>query len=308
MSPNTRWKARLLGVGVAATIGCAAVLSACGGTSHPAAKATVTKTPVAVTTPAASPRSTTTMSTSASSSASAGTTLTMTAFLSPTRNIGCELNYQRSGVADGTYCQTISPPQSATLSTNGTYTTCTGPNCVGNPGENTPILAYGDSTQVGPFTCASASTGVTCTAAGGGFTISRSGITAAGTGAPVTAPAASNPATTMSALAGTWSAHEANLVITGTGAGHLQYADLNACPSCSLASAPVGTMDFALTSITNGVGSGNVTGSSDSGVYAVGAPVTASLTPANPGEFLQLVVSGTSSNYCNSTSTGQCGA
>jgi hypothetical protein len=98
-------------------------------------------------------------------------------FLSPTRNISCEINHQRSGVPDGVYCQTFSPPQSVKMSPDGSFTTCTGSNCVGNPGIGTPILAYGQTTGVGPFSCLSAESGVTCTASGRGFEISRSGIT-----------------------------------------------------------------------------------------------------------------------------------
>ena len=35
--------------------------------------------------------------------------------------------------------------------------------------------------------------------------------------------------------------------------GELKYADLRACPSCSFGNAPVGTVSFALTSVTGGV-------------------------------------------------------
>ena len=119
------------------------------------------------------------------------------------------------------------------------------------------------------------------------------------------------PATTMSALAGTWGAHATVLVITSTGAGHLTYADLTKCPSCSVASAPRGTVDFVLTTVASGGAAGHVTNSSDPANWAVGAPVKASLTPAipGPGQFLSLVINGTPLTYfCNSTSVGQCGA
>ncbi|MFZ0906646.1 MAG: hypothetical protein WAN71_22795 [Mycobacterium sp.] len=92
------------------------------------------------------------------------------AFLSPTRNISCEME-------DIVYCQTFTPPQSVHLSADGTLTPCTGEGCEGNPGIGTPTLGYGQSANHGPFTCVSQTDGVTCTTASGrGFTISNSGI------------------------------------------------------------------------------------------------------------------------------------
>ena len=109
-------------------------------------------------------------------------TATWCSFLLPSRNIGCEINYQRgSGIPDETYCQSDSPPQTVRLSTDGTFKTCTGESCLGNAGQGTPTLAYGQSAGVGPFNCRSESTGVTCTvAAGRGFTLSNAGITPVG--------------------------------------------------------------------------------------------------------------------------------
>lgn len=109
-------------------------------------------------------------------------TPTWCAFLSPTRNIGCEIDYQRgSGIADETYCQTDSPPQSVHMSTSGSFKACTGASCLGNAGQGTPTLAYGQSAGVGPFNCRSESDGVTCTVTSGrGFTLSSTGITSVG--------------------------------------------------------------------------------------------------------------------------------
>jgi hypothetical protein len=133
-----------------------------------------------------------------------------------------------------------------------------------------------------------------------------------GHGGSLTAtPAPTIPATTMSALAGTWEAHHTGLVITNTGAGHMTYADLTKCPSCSYGDAPVSTVDFVLTTVASGGAAGHVTDSSDPANWAVGAPVKASLTPAipGPGQFLSLVINGTQLTYfCNSSSVGQCGA
>jgi hypothetical protein len=101
-------------------------------------------------------------------------------FLSPTANISCQLTYGAQGQTDAAYCQTITPPRSVTMSSNGSYKTCTGVKCIGNPGTDTPTLAYGQATGIGPFLCLSASSGVTCTVSGRGFKIATAGITAAG--------------------------------------------------------------------------------------------------------------------------------
>ena len=54
-------------------------------------------------------------------------TATWCSFLSPSRNISCELDYQRgSEIPDETFCQTNSPPQSVHMSTSGVFNTCTG--------------------------------------------------------------------------------------------------------------------------------------------------------------------------------------
>jgi hypothetical protein len=97
-------------------------------------------------------------------------------FLSPSGNISCEVDYHKAGLTE-VYCQTGTPPQSVTMSADGKYTTCTGVQCLGNPGIGTPTLAYGTATGVGPFRCESATTGVTCTVGGTGFRIAAAGIT-----------------------------------------------------------------------------------------------------------------------------------
>ena len=98
-------------------------------------------------------------------------------FLSPSGNISCEVDYQRANITTQAFCQTVTPARSATMGPGGTYSTCTGTQCLGNPGLNTPTLAYGTVTGVGPYRCSSAATGITCTADGKGFRISSSGIT-----------------------------------------------------------------------------------------------------------------------------------
>jgi hypothetical protein len=109
-------------------------------------------------------------------------TASVCTFLSPSRNISCELNYKRDpGISDEAYCQTLSPPQSVHLSAGGVVTNCTGVSCVGNPGEGTPTLGYDQTAGVGPFTCTSKTDGISCTVSSGhGFTISNAGITPLG--------------------------------------------------------------------------------------------------------------------------------
>ena len=99
-------------------------------------------------------------------------------FASPSGNITCEVDYNfGSNKLTHAYCQTGAPARSVTMSVTGTFTTCTGLQCLGNSGINTPTLAYGQATGVGPFVCESATTGITCRADGRGFLISGSGIT-----------------------------------------------------------------------------------------------------------------------------------
>lgn len=99
-------------------------------------------------------------------------------FVSPSGNIGCELDHQVvHGTGDRAYCQTFSPARSVTLSSDGRIKMCTGHSCIGNGPENAYTLPYGSSTELGPFRCVSRPTGMTCTAAAAtGFEISRAGV------------------------------------------------------------------------------------------------------------------------------------
>ncbi|OBI00605.1 hypothetical protein A5678_18255 [Mycobacterium sp. E2733] len=101
------------------------------------------------------------------------------AFLSPSRNVSCEIDYQRGGIRDAAFCFTISPPESVSMDPAGVLSRCTGESCLANPAEGTPTLNYGQTMGAGPFTCRSETGGVTCTVPSGrGFTISNAGITA----------------------------------------------------------------------------------------------------------------------------------
>lgn len=111
------------------------------------------------------------------------------------------------------------------------------------------------------------------------------------------------------AFAGTWEQHESTLMIAKTGNGRMNYADLARCPSCSFGSAPRGTLNFVLTSVTKGRGTGHVTATSDSKLYTKGESVRVRLAAASPGEFLVLSIGRKLvTEFCNRTSAGQCGA
>jgi RNA polymerase subunit RPABC4/transcription elongation factor Spt4 len=178
-------------------------------------------------------------------------------------------------------------------------------------GGNIPVTAY------------SPATGLTYTidCAGGSSHVCSGGTTHNASVYFTSRPSYSTPKATRSpqpsvtttgefaSFAGTWGAHEERLVMDDSGTGHLSYADLTACPSCSFGTAPRGTVAFVLTSVTNGGGRGSVTTSSDPRNWAIGAPVEVSLSAASPGQFLDVVIGGKQlTNFCNSTSEGQCGA
>jgi hypothetical protein len=117
---------------------------------------------------------------SAAAGASAGTApATQRFFRSPSGNIECELDHGQAGLANAAYCQTFTPLRSVTLNPAGALKVCSGQGCVGNGPDNEKTLPYGSSTSLGPFRCASLTSGVRCTLASGrGFAISRSGVTA----------------------------------------------------------------------------------------------------------------------------------
>ncbi len=88
----------------------------------------------------------------------------------------------------------------------------------------------------------------------------------------------------LASFVGKWTGHERTLVIRQTGSGHLTYADLAACPSCSEADA-------------------------NEQNAPVGSDVTAQLAAGSPsGQVLQISMGRMSQFFCNETSVGQCGA
>jgi hypothetical protein len=96
-------------------------------------------------------------------------------FVSPSRNIGCEVDFRFAHIGAATFCQTLAPPQSVTITATGAIEKCSGVACVGHPAKNTPVLLYMTSTAAGPFLCASRFDGVACSAGDRAFLISRSG-------------------------------------------------------------------------------------------------------------------------------------
>lgn len=170
--------ARMAGIS-ALGLGAGLALSACNSSTSSAvgAASSAASSPAATSAAAV----TTTPTTAVPTAAPSATLVPMQTaaggeFLSPSGNISCEVDYRRSGLTQ-VYCQTWTPARSVTMSVAGRYTTCTGEQCLGNPGDGTPTLADGTATGVCPFRCESATTGVTCLTDGKGFRISTSGIT-----------------------------------------------------------------------------------------------------------------------------------
>ncbi len=171
--------------------GLALVLAACSSTSNPP---TTTTTTTASTTNPSSGAGRSTTSTSSGTTVTSGTltpqTTTVTEFYSPSKNISCEIDANFGPSAQSqVLCLTLTPARSVVLKTDASLTECTGQQCLSNAGLNTPVLAYGQSITLGPFSCQSSTAGITCTLqSGAGFLIAASGVTPRG-GATVAAVA-----------------------------------------------------------------------------------------------------------------------
>jgi hypothetical protein len=82
---------------------------------------------------------------------------------------------------DVVFCYSIKPPQSVKLDVSGGLTPCAGDSCLANGPQWEQTLDYGEALALGPFSCLSETSGVTCSVASGrGFSISNSGITPVG--------------------------------------------------------------------------------------------------------------------------------
>lgn len=182
MSGRTRSREKLTRAltALGTTVTAATLLVACSSTPTPSASSPKRSTG------ATAPSTTQRTSLPATSVPTNGTTATIplqtaTAgeFFSPTKNISCEIDDTAS--LRQVFCETISPPRSVTLTVDGSLSECTGQQCLGNAGENTPTLPYGLATGTGPFRCTSTSAGVTCTVTSGkGFEIAAGGISPVG--------------------------------------------------------------------------------------------------------------------------------
>ena len=104
--------------------------------------------------------------------------LTVAGFYSPSGNLSCEMDDGRAGVPNHVWCQSWKKPHRVTLRPDGRLNTCRGERCLGNPGENTPRLAYGKHITVGRFRCFSLQAGIKCVviSSGRGFLIDKVGV------------------------------------------------------------------------------------------------------------------------------------
>jgi hypothetical protein len=163
--------------------GLGLVLAACSSTSNPPATTTTTSASSNHSTSGAGHSTTSTSSgTTVTSGTLAPQTATETEFLSPSKNISCEIDSNFGPSAQSqVLCLTLSPARSVVLKTDASLTECSGQNCLSNAGLNTPTLAYGQSITLGPFSCQSSTAGITCTLqSGAGFLIAASGVTPQG--------------------------------------------------------------------------------------------------------------------------------
>lgn len=288
---------RFLAALAAACIACAG-LAACGKAATPAAAPARTTSPAA--SPAAATRPTTPAASPSPSAASIESAICAAALPHVSGGDHCAVSYLKISTVDadwvhatvGLYNSQDQPESDgASVIFNRSTRELVGPAADGFcvEGTGSPIPGYG-SVPANVLT-------------GFGLTLCSSAVA---TNSPTTK---TTPPLTVASLAGTWGAHEERLVIGSTGTGRLSYADLTLCPSCSMATAPVGTLAFTLPSVSNDEATGRVTASSDPKNYTVGEAVQATLTAGSPGQLLNLDIGGHQlTAFCDSTSAGQCGA
>jgi hypothetical protein len=104
---------------------------------------------------------------------------------------------------------------------------------------------------------------------------------------------------------GTWVGMRQQLEIDVDGTGHFTYADGNACPGCSMASMPIGKVNFALTSVSGSTATGNITNDIGKGGYS--GPITATLATQFGGQTINLGGGKASGLYCAQAIANQCG-
>jgi hypothetical protein len=123
------------------------------------------------------------------------------------------------------------------------------------------------------------------------------------------APPASADVPGLAPFVGTWSGMRESVVIDETGHAHFHYMDSNACQGpCSMADIPYSTLDFVLTSVSNGVAGGSVTASSGTRNKEVGEPVTVTLKPQPSGQAIGWTIGGKDEGlFCERAIAAWCG-
>jgi hypothetical protein len=107
----------------------------------------------------------------------APTSLTMARFVSPSRNLSCEMA-DRDARGSFVHCQSKRLPHSVRMTPSGRLRLCHGAGCLGNPAANTRVLGYAQRITVGRFQCASQRAGIRCTVirSGKGFLIDNTRV------------------------------------------------------------------------------------------------------------------------------------
>ena len=112
----------------------------------------------------------------------------------------------------------------------------------------------------------------------------------------------------LAPFVGTWSGMRESVAIDSTGNAHFHYQDGNACQSCAMADLPYSTLDFVLTSVSDGVAAGSVTASSGTRSNEVGQPVTVTLKPQPSGQAIAWTIGGMDEGlFCAPAIAGWCG-
>lgn len=135
-------------------------------------------------------------------------------------------------------------------------------------------------------------------------------LAAVGVAATLTlAPPASGDVPGLAPFVGLWSGMRESVLIDGSGVAHFHYIDAKACQSpCYMADMPYATLDFVLTSASNGVANGSVTASSGTRNQQVGQPVTVSLKPQPTGRAIGWTIGGNDEGlFCEPAIAAWCG-
>jgi hypothetical protein len=101
----------------------------------------------------------------------------MARFISPSRNLSCEMA-DRDARGSFVHCQSKRLPHSVRMTPTGRLRLCRGPGCLGDPASSTRVLGYTQRITVGRFQCVSQHAGIRCTVirSGKGFLIGRARV------------------------------------------------------------------------------------------------------------------------------------